>query len=67
MQQQMNELIGIVETTYKAVERIEHGQMDDRIALLEAGRQGVILALSQKFLLFRKKIKKAESKRCYWL
>lgn len=48
MQQQMNELIGMVETTYKAVERIEHGQMDDRIALLEAGRQGIILALSQK-------------------
>lgn len=48
MQQQMNELISVVESTYKAVERIEHGQMDDRIARLEAGKQGMILALSQK-------------------
>lgn len=48
MQQQMNELISVVENTYKAVERIEHGQMDDRIARLEAGKQGMILALSQK-------------------
>lgn len=48
MQQQMNKLIGMVENTYKAIERIEHGQMDDRIAILEAGKQGMILALSQK-------------------
>ena len=48
MQQQMNELIGLVESTLQTVERIEHGQMDDRIALLEAGKQGFILALSQK-------------------
>lgn len=48
MQQQLNELSGLLETTLDAVKRIEHGQMDDRIALMEAGRQGVILALSQK-------------------
>lgn len=48
MQQQMNELVGLVESTLQTVERIEHGQMDDRIALLEAGKQGFILALSQK-------------------
>jgi len=48
MQQQMNDLVGLVESTLQTVERIEHGQMDDRIALLEAGKQGFILALSQK-------------------
>lgn len=48
MQQQMTELLDVVENTYKVVERIEHGQMDDRIGMLEAGRQGIILALAQK-------------------
>ena len=48
MQQQMTELLDVVENTYKVVERIEHGQMDDRIGRLEAGRQGIILALAQK-------------------
>lgn len=48
MQQQMSKLLDVVENTYKAVERIEHGQMDDRIGMLEAGRQGIILALAQK-------------------
>lgn len=48
MQQQMNELAGLIETTLEAVKQIEHGQMDDRIGLLNAGKQAVILALSQK-------------------
>ena len=48
MQQQMTELLDVVENTYKVAERIEHGQMDDRIGMLEAGRQGIILALAQK-------------------
>lgn len=48
LQQQMNELSGLIESALDTVKRIEHGQMDDRIALLNAGRQGVILALSQK-------------------
>ena len=48
MQQQMNDLIGLVESTLQKVERIEHGQIDERIALLEAGKQGFILALSKK-------------------
>lgn len=48
MQQQLNELSGLIETTLDTVKRIEHGQMDDRIARLEAGRQGVVLALTQK-------------------
>lgn len=46
MQQQMNRLSEIVEKTYRAVERIENGQMDDRIGLLEAGRKGLFLALT---------------------
>ena len=48
MQQQLNELSSLIETTLDTVKRIEHGQMDDRVAMLEAGRQGVMLALSQK-------------------
>ena len=48
LQQQIAELSGLIESTLDTVKRIEHGQMDDRIALLNAGRQGVVLALSQK-------------------
>ena len=46
MQQQMARLSDMIETTYRAVERIEHGQMDDRIGLLEAGKNGLILAMT---------------------
>lgn len=46
MQQQMARLTEMVERTYRVVERIEHGQMDDRIGLLEAGKNGLVLALS---------------------
>lgn len=48
MQQQINELSNLIETTLAAVQRVELGLKDDRIGLLEAGKQGVILALSQK-------------------
>lgn len=48
LQQQINELSALIEDTLQVVQRIEHGQLDDRIGLLEAGRQGVILALAQK-------------------
>ena len=48
MQQQLSELSGLIETTLDTVKRIEQGQMDDRIGLLNAGRQGVVLAISQK-------------------
>ncbi|MBR5231706.1 MAG: hypothetical protein IKW00_05600 [Clostridia bacterium] len=46
MQQQVAQLTELLERTYRAVERIEHGQMDDRIGLLEAGKTGLILAMS---------------------
>ena len=46
MQQQMAQLTAIVKETFNAVKRIEHGQMDDRIGLLEAGKNGMMLALS---------------------
>ena len=46
MQQQIARLTNIVEDTYRIVERIEHGQMDDRIGRLEAGKNGLLLALS---------------------
>lgn len=48
LQQQMNELSSLIEDTLQVVQRIEHGQLDDRVGLLEAGRQGILLALSQK-------------------
>ena len=40
MQQQIARLTVIVEETFTAVKRIKHGQMDDRIGLLEAGKTG---------------------------
>ena len=46
MQQQMVQLTETVERTYRVVEQIKHGQMDDRIGLLEAGKNGLILAMS---------------------
>ncbi len=46
MQQEMQSLTALVEDTYKHVQRIEHGQMDDRIAKLMAGKKGLMLALS---------------------
>lgn len=46
MQQRMYRLSDMVEKTYRAVERIENGQMDDRIGLLEAGRKGLLLAMT---------------------
>lgn len=45
MQQQINELAEVMNRTYKAVERIEQGQMDDRIGLLIAGRDQIILSM----------------------
>jgi len=46
MQQQMAQLTAMVQDTYRLVERIEHGQMDDRIGRLEAGKNGLLLAMS---------------------
>lgn len=46
MQQQMSQLIFKMEETYRIVEKIEHGQMDDRKGILEAGRNEMLLALS---------------------
>ncbi len=48
MQQKMNEIACLVETALETVQRIEKGQMDDRIALLDAGRRDFLLALSQQ-------------------
>lgn len=46
MQQQINNLAEIMNQTYKVVERIEQGQLDDRIGRLIAGRDQILLALS---------------------
>lgn len=46
MQRQIAALADVVQDTYKAVERIENGQMDDRIALLISGREQIIYALN---------------------
>lgn len=46
MQQQMAQLSEKVEETYQTVKNIERGQQDDRVALIEAGRKEIMLALS---------------------
>ena len=48
LQQQINELSGLIETTLDTVKRIEEGQWDDRIGLLNSGKDAFILALAQK-------------------
>lgn len=48
LQQQIAAIADAVERTYKLVERIEHGQMDDRIAGLYSGREQIKLALMLK-------------------
>lgn len=47
MQRQLADIADKVEAAYKTVKRIEQGQMDDRIGLLDAGREQIVLALSQ--------------------
>lgn len=46
MQQQMAQLSERVEETYQTVRMIERGQQDDRVALIEAGRKEIMLALA---------------------
>lgn len=45
IQRQIHELVEIMDQTYKAVERIEQGQMDDRIGLLLAGKDQIRLSI----------------------
>ena len=54
LQQKLNEIAGMLEETIDAVRRIEQGQKDDRIGLLESGKQGLLLALNQKDVESRK-------------
>lgn len=46
IQQSIEHLSLTVEKTFETVKRIEHGQMDDRIGQLTAGKNGLLLALS---------------------
>lgn len=46
MQQQVAHLAEMLQDTYKVVKQIKQGQMDDRVGLLDAGRNGLILAMS---------------------
>lgn len=46
MQQQVAHLAEMLQDTYKVVKQIKQGQMDDRVGLLEAGRNGLILSMS---------------------
>ena len=48
MQNKINEISSMLEETIEAVRRIENGQKDDRIGKLEAGKQGILLAMAQK-------------------
>lgn len=69
LQQKLDEITSLLEETMEAVRRVEQGQKDDRIGLLEAGKQGIILALKQKdeenrktaILLARNEINKAQN------
>lgn len=46
MQEQMAQLSERIEETYQTVRMIERGQQDDRVALIEAGRKEIMLALT---------------------
>ena len=48
MQQKLAELSDQVKQVYEAVQRIEQGQMDDRIGKLLSGRDDIILALENE-------------------
>lgn len=48
MQQQIAQLAEAVRETYEVAKLIEEGQQDDRIALIEAGREEIELALTLK-------------------
>ena len=48
IQQQLHEISELLEQTLEVVNRIEHGQLDDRIGMLKAGKQQIFLALNQK-------------------
>lgn len=45
MQQQIGELAEIMTQTYRIVERIEQGQMDDRVGLLLSGRDQILFSM----------------------
>lgn len=45
VQQQLAQLSALMEETYKIVYRIEQGQYDDRIGMLHAGRDQIMLAI----------------------
>ncbi len=47
-QRELAYIANTVEKTYRQVEQIEHGQMDDRIAKLQSGREQILLAMSLK-------------------
>ena len=49
IQNQINDLSELMNRTYHAVERIEKGQMDDRIGFLMAGRDQIIYALNPEY------------------
>lgn len=46
IQQQLAEISQSIEETYQTVKFIEQGQQDDRIALIDAGREQVLLAMT---------------------
>lgn len=46
IQQQLAEISQAVAETYQTVKMIEQGQQDDRIALIDAGREQILLAMT---------------------
>lgn len=48
LQNQIKNLANLMESTFETVKHIEEGQKGDRIALMESGKQQILLALNQK-------------------
>ena len=46
MQKQLAQIAETVAETYQSVKMIEKGQQDDRVALIDAGREQILLATS---------------------
>lgn len=54
IQQTLNDITYRLDKAIDAIHQVELGQKDDRIGLLEAGRQDLVLALKQKDILLKK-------------
>lgn len=59
MQQQLVQIADMVAETYETVKMIEVGQQDDRIALIESGKEQILLAMSIQDEVYKKDLLKS--------